>query len=80
VSLGDGPEEGGSSAEEGVVEVLKLPRKVKTPLSLYVRSDVAFLGRLATQKMPSPGLEPALAAHRLADLAYHSAALANAQH
>jgi len=80
VSLGEGTQEGGSSIEEGVVKVLELPRELKTPLSLYVRSDLAFLESVATQKMPSPDLKAALDAHRLADLAYRCTGVANAQH
>jgi hypothetical protein len=76
VRLGQGREETGSSPENGVVAALALPETLKAPLSLYVRSDLAFLESLATEKMPSPGLQPALEAHRLADLAYRSAAAA----
>jgi predicted dehydrogenase len=76
VPLGQGRRETGSSPEDGVLAALGLPETLKAPLSLYVRSDLAFLESLATQKMPSPGLQPALDAHRLLDLAYRSAAVA----
>jgi predicted dehydrogenase len=79
VSLGDCTQGGSSSPEEDVAKVLELPRKLTAPLSLYVRSDLAFLESLATQKMPSPGLKLALDAHRLADLAYSSATPQNPQ-
>jgi predicted dehydrogenase len=75
VALGQGSEEGGSSPEADVVEALGLPETVKAPLSLYVRSDLAFLKSLASDRMPSPGLEAALDAHRLVDLAYRRAAV-----
>ena len=75
VALGPGREVAGSSPEDGVVEALGLPHTVKAPLSLYVRSDLAFLDSLAGDQMPSPGLTPALEAHRLADLAYRRAAV-----
>ena len=76
VPLGHGSEETGSSPEAGVIAALGLPATLKAPLSLYVRSDLAFLESLATEKIPSPGLQQALDAHRLADLAYRSAAVA----
>jgi predicted dehydrogenase len=75
VALGQGRQEGGSSPEADVVEALGLPETVKAPLSLYVRSDLAFLKSLASDRMPSPGLEAALDAHRLVDLAYRRAAV-----
>ena len=74
IALGQGSEETGSSPEAGVVAALGLPETLKAPLSLYVRSDLAFLESLATQKMPWPGLQAALGAHRLLDAAYRSAA------
>jgi predicted dehydrogenase len=80
VSLDQGAQDAGSSAEQGVVAVLQLPHRLKAPLSLYVRSDLAFLESLATQRVPSPGLKPALDAHRVADLAYRQSAQVNTQH
>jgi predicted dehydrogenase len=68
-------QEGGSAppAEDAVAKALGLPEELEAGLSLYVRSDLAFLESLAASRIPSPGLQPALAAHRLAELAYRSA-------
>jgi predicted dehydrogenase len=41
----------------------------------YVEADRAFLDAVATGTAPEPGLDVALAAHRLVDAAYRSAAL-----
>jgi predicted dehydrogenase len=62
------------SVEGAVMKVLDLPAEFTAPLSLYVRSDLAFLESLTASKSPSPGLAPALVAHRLADRAYRAAA------
>ena len=63
----------GASAVEAVGKVVGLPEELTAGLSLYVRADLDFLESLAASRSASPGLEPALAAHRLADLAYRSA-------
>jgi predicted dehydrogenase len=78
IPLDPGAETAGTSAEDAVIKVLGLPGEFKAGLSLYVRSDLAFLNSLAISGVPSPGLEPALNAHRLADLAYRSAAVTKA--
>jgi predicted dehydrogenase len=73
VALEPGAEGADSSADDGVLKVLGLPGEFKAGLSLYVRSDLAFLDSVMASRDPSPGLEPALVAHRLVDLAYRSA-------
>ena len=73
VPLEEGDQASRLSAEDAVVKSLGLPGEFKAGLSLYIRSDMAFLESLAGSTPPSPGLEPAIVAHRLADLAYRSA-------
>lgn len=76
VPLDDGSQAAGPSAEDEVVKALGLPEEFKAGLSIYLRSDLAFLDSLATSRAPFPGLELALEAHRLADRAYRCAARA----
>lgn len=66
--------EPGRRAAEAVAAVLELPAELAAPLSLYVRSDLAFLESLAAGTPPRPDAETALAAHLVADVAYRSAA------
>jgi UDP-N-acetyl-2-amino-2-deoxyglucuronate dehydrogenase len=65
--------EPGRLAAEAVAKSLELPAELSAPLSLYVLSNLDFIECLATRRPPSPGVGPALAAHRIAALAYRSA-------
>lgn len=60
---------------EGLIAGLALPDEYREALAPYVVADRDFLDAVATGREPSPGFDVALAAHRVADAAYRSAAL-----
>jgi myo-inositol 2-dehydrogenase/D-chiro-inositol 1-dehydrogenase len=61
-------------APPGWVDELPVPADVRRSLGLYAAADKAFLDAVAAGSTPSPGAGDALAAHRLVEAAYASAA------
>jgi predicted dehydrogenase len=81
---GEGPVHVDQSGGAHVVEArtadewvgsLAVPANQRAVLAPYAAADLGFLDALATGTPPHPGFEVALAAHRVADAAYRSAAL-----
>ena len=60
---------------EGLIGGLSLPDEYREGLAPYVVADRDFIDAVAAGRPPAPGFEVALAAHRVADAAYRSAAL-----
>jgi predicted dehydrogenase len=57
------------------IDRLAVADAVRDPLAAYAAADLAFLQAIEAGDPPSPGFEVAVAAHRVADAAYRSAAL-----
>jgi len=60
---------------EGWLDRLVVPDPHRIGLAPYAAADLAFLDAVTAGRAPHPGFEVALAAHRVADAAYRSAAL-----
>jgi predicted dehydrogenase len=60
------------------IDALVVPDEHRAALAPYAAADLDFLDAVATGRAPAPGFEVALAAHRVADAAYRSAALGGA--
>jgi predicted dehydrogenase len=59
---------------EGWLEQLAVPVAWRQGLAPYAAADLGFLTAIAAGNPPDPGFDAALAAHRVADAAYRSAA------
>ena len=57
------------------IDALVVPDEYREALAPYAAADLGFLHAVAAGRTPEPGFEVALAAHRVADAAYRSAAL-----
>jgi predicted dehydrogenase len=55
-----------------------VPDEHRVGLAPYAAADLAFLEAVGAGRRPDPGFEIALAAHRVADAAYRSAAAGGA--
>ena len=60
---------------EAWIDRLAVPDEYREALAPYAAADLDFLDAVASGRAPEPGFEVALAAHRVADAAYRSAAL-----
>ena len=63
---------------DGWLERLAVPPAWRPGLASYAAADRSFLAAVAAGQSPAPGFDVALAAHRVADAAYRSAALGGA--
>ncbi|MEY2476999.1 MAG: hypothetical protein QOG87_2314 [Actinomycetota bacterium] len=57
------------------IDALAVPDEYRVALAPYAAADLDFLDAVASGRPPQPSFEVALAAHRVADAAYRSAAL-----
>jgi predicted dehydrogenase len=64
-----------SRTADGWLDRLVVPDEQRVGLAPYAAADRAFLEAVSAGRVPDPGFEVALAAHRVADAAYRSAAL-----
>jgi predicted dehydrogenase len=62
----------------GWLDRLQVPAGYRDGIAPYAAADRAFLEAVASGERPDPGFEVALAAHRVAEAAYRSAALGGA--
>jgi predicted dehydrogenase len=75
VEQNSGAHEVEARTAEAWIDALAVPDDHRQALAPYAAADREFLDAVAGGRAPEPGFEVALAAHRVADAAYRSAAL-----